>query len=327
MSQLADFAPILLKAFLASLILTILLGPVIIPILNKLRLGQYIRQEGPAKHFKKAGTPTMGGIIFIIPLLISTMIFAGESAEALTAATVTLGYGIIGFIDDFIKVALKRSLGLKARYKLLGQLIMGFFLALLAVKYLGRGTDLRIPFTDYMLELGSLYYPFVLLVLVSSTNAVNLTDGLDGLAAGCTMFVSIGYVFISLLLGTTELAVFAAALAGGCFGFLAFNFYPAKVFMGDTGSLALGAAVACLAVLTGTELVLPIVGGIYVIETLSVVLQVASFRLRGKRIFLMSPLHHHFELAGWEEEKIVLLFWAFSALFSLLGVLSVIKIG
>ncbi|NLO88972.1 MAG: phospho-N-acetylmuramoyl-pentapeptide-transferase [Clostridia bacterium] len=327
MQQFADFAPNLLKVFLTSLLCTVVLGPIIIPILNKLRLGQYIRQDGPAKHFKKAGTPTMGGIIFIIPLLIATMIFAGDSVEALTAATVTLGYGIIGFMDDFIKIALKRPLGLKARYKLLGQVILGLLLTIYAVQYLGRGTGLNVPFTGAAVDLGSLYYPFVLLVLVGSTNAVNITDGLDGLAAGCTMFVSAGYVFISLMAGKPELAVFAAALAGGCFGFLAFNFYPAKVFMGDTGSLALGAAVACLSVLTGTELVLPIIGGIYVIETLSVVLQVASFRLRGKRIFLMSPLHHHFELAGWDEEKIVLMFWAFSVFFALMGVLSALKIG
>jgi len=317
----------LLTVFVISLIGTVLFGPIVIPILNKLRLGQYVRWDGPAGHFKKAGTPTMGGIIFILPLILVTVAFAGESVQALTAATVTLGYGTIGFVDDFIKIVLKRPLGLKARYKLSGQIILALILAGFAVFYLNRGTVVNIPVINIQLDFGLLYFPFVLLVLVGSTNAVNLTDGLDGLAAGITLFVAMGYIFISLVVGKPDLAIFSAALAGACLGFLVFNFHPAKVFMGDTGSLALGAAVASLAVLTGTELILPIIGGVYVIETLSVIIQVASFRLTGKRVFLMSPLHHHFELAGWEEEKVVISFWMVAALFSILGIISLYNFG
>jgi len=321
------FAYELLTVFVISLIGTVVFGLIVIPILNKLRIGQYVRWDGPAGHFRKAGTPTMGGIIFILPLILVTMAFAGESIQALTAATVALGYGTIGFVDDFIKIVLKRPLGLKARYKLSGQIILALILAGFAVFYLNRGTVLNIPVINVQFDLGLLYFPFVLLVLVGSTNAVNLTDGLDGLAAGITLFVAMGYIFISLVVGKPDLAIFSAALAGACLGFLVFNFHPAKIFMGDTGSLALGAAVASLAVLTGTELILPIIGGVYVIETLSVIIQVASFRLTGKRVFLMSPLHHHFELAGWEEEKVVISFWMVAALFSILGILSLYNFG
>lgn len=316
----------LIIVLIFSLVGTLLLAPIFIPLLSKLKFGQYVRDDGPDRHFKKAGTPTMGGIIFLIPLFIAAVYFGRASTEFLTAAVITLCYGTIGFVDDFLKVVLKRSLGLKAKYKLGGQIILGIFLAFYAVFYLDRGTDVIIPLTNLHLDLGYLYFLFVVLVLVGSTNAVNLTDGLDGLAAGTTLFVAVGYVFISIMTGKPELAVFAAVLAGGCIGFLVFNFYPAKIFMGDTGSLALGAAVAVLAVLTSTELILPLIGGVYVIETLSVIIQVISFKLTGKRIFLMSPLHHHFELSGWPEERIVISFWIMGAVFTIIGVFSLINL-
>ena len=310
-----------------TLSITMAAGPLIIPFLRKLKLGQYIRDDGPARHIAKSGTPTMGGLIFIIPLSLITIIFVQESIYALTVLTVTVGYATIGFVDDFLKVVLKRPLGLKARYKLSGQVVLAALLAVFSAYFLDRGTIVSFPVLDTGFDLGPLYFPFVLLVLVGSTNAVNLTDGLDGLAAGTTLFVTIGYIFICLKVGRYDLALFASALAGGCLGFLVFNFHPAKVFMGDTGSLALGAAVASLAVLTGTELILPIVGGIYVIEALSVIIQVISFRITGKRVFLMSPIHHHFELAGWTEGRVVFTFWLGAALFSMLGVFTVCNLG
>lgn len=309
-----------------SLAVTLAMGPAAIKLLHRLRFGQYIREDGPASHFAKAGTPTMGGIIFIISLAITTFFFAGNSINAMTALVVTIGYGIIGFVDDFIKIVLKRPLGLKARYKLGGEIILAVLLAVFSVHFLDRGTLVSIPFSGLDIDFGRFYFPFAMLVMVSATNAVNLTDGLDGLAAGVTLFVAVAYVFIAVFLRQQDLAVFAAALAGGCLGFLVFNFYPARVFMGDTGSLALGAAIASLAVLTSTELLLLLIGGVYVLETLSVIAQVISFRLRRKRLFLMSPIHHHFELAGWSESRVVLVFWAVGALFAVLGVFEVCKL-
>ena len=305
----------------------LLIGPVAIALLRRLRFGQYVRDDGPATHLAKAGTPTMGGVIFIIPLAVASLFFAGDSVNAMAALVITIGFGAIGFVDDFLKVVLKRPLGLKARYKLGGQVLLSVFLAVAAVYFLGRGTTVRIPFTGAHVDFGSLYIPFVMLVLVSSTNAVNLTDGLDGLAAGITLFVSAAYVFISLYFQQPDMAVFAAALLGGCLGFLVFNLHPAKIFMGDTGSLALGGAIATLAVLTSTELSFIIIGGVFVIETLSVILQVLSFRLRGTRLFRMAPLHHHFELSGWSEGKVVYFFWAAGALCALLGMFEVCKLG
>lgn len=310
-----------------SFIVAVLIGPVAIKLLHKLRFGQYIRDDGPARHLAKAGTPTMGGLIFIISIAVSSLLFAGNSINAMTSLVVTVGYGIIGFVDDFLKVVLKRPLGLKARYKLGGQILMAVLLAVFSVEFLDRGTVVQIPFTGTSLNLGGFYFIFALLVLVASSNAVNLTDGLDGLAGGISLFVSAAYAFIALYLGQEDMAVFAAAMAGGCLGFLIFNLYPAKIFMGDTGSLALGGGIASIAVLTATELSLLIIGGVFVIETLSVILQVLSFRYRGKRIFRMAPLHHHFELVGWSETKVVYLFWAAGALCAMLGMLEVCKLA
>lgn len=309
-----------------SLILTLAIGPPAIKLLQRLKVGQFVREDGPASHLAKGGTPTMGGIIFIFSLAVTTLLFARGNMNVMTALVVTLGYGIIGFTDDFIKVVLKRPLGLRARYKLAGEILLAVLLAVFAVFFLDRGTIVSIPFAETEMDLGNLYFFFVLLVLVGATNAVNLTDGLDGLAAGVTLFVSLAYSFIAVVLSQPELAVFAAALSGGCLGFLVFNFHPAKVFMGDTGSLALGAAIASLAVMTSTELLLILIGGVYVLETLSVIVQVLSFRFRRKRIFLMSPIHHHFELSGWNESKVVLVFWTAGAVFAALGVFEVCRL-
>lgn len=318
-----------------AFIITLVLGPIMIPVLRTLKFGQNVRNDGPKRHLKKAGTPTMGGMIFLVGIIISALVMSEQptSLEMVTMVGITLGYGLIGFIDDFIKVVMHRSLGLRAYQKLIGQFGLAFLLMWVSVHWLGRGTDVALPFTTIHLDLGWFYYVLISLVIVFITNAVNFTDGLDGLAAGSTMFASIGYLIIALLAAgqgggvavlahETDMAVFAAALIGGTLGFLRYNTYPARVFMGDTGSLALGGALVSLAVLTKSELVLIVIGGLYTIEALSVVIQVISFQTTGKRVFRMSPLHHHFELGGWGEWKVVIVFWAGALICAILGVMA-----
>ncbi|MEW6662259.1 MAG: phospho-N-acetylmuramoyl-pentapeptide-transferase [Bacillota bacterium] len=302
-----------------SLGLCIVSGPLLIPLLRRLKFGQSVRSDGPRRHLVKAGTPTMGGIMFLISTAIATLYVASPGVLVGTVLLVTLGHGLIGFADDFIKIVLRRPLGLKARHKLVGQALLGMVLAISVATYLGRATEVSIPFFSAVISLGLFFYFFVILMVMGFSNAVNLTDGLDGLAAGVTLFAALTYAVGMAWQGQNELAIFAGALAGGCLGFLAFNRHPAKVFMGDTGSLALGAGLASLAVLSGTELLLFIVGGVFVIETLSVIIQVLSFRLTGRRVFRMSPLHHHFELAGWPETKVVKVFWLWGIGFGLVG--------
>lgn len=327
----------LLMAGGLALLITLILGPFMIPILRVLKFGQNIREDGPQRHLAKAGTPTMGGIIFLVGIVASALLTAEQptSLEMVMLVGTMLGYGLIGFIDDFIKVVMHRSLGLRAYQKLIGQFALAFLLTWAAVRFLGRGTDLVIPFTSYHLNLGIFYYPFVAFIIVGITNAVNLTDGLDGLAAGTTLFSALSYTLIALLGAAqgggvailayeSDLAVFAAALAGGCLGFLRFNKYPARIFMGDTGSLALGGALVGLAVLTKTELILILLGGVYVVEALSVIIQVISFKTTGKRVFRMSPIHHHFELVGWKEWRVVITFWVASVLCGVAGILAYI---
>jgi phospho-N-acetylmuramoyl-pentapeptide-transferase len=306
----------ILYAAVVAFIVALVVGPLVIPLLRRLKFGQSIREEGPERHYAKAGTPTMGGIIILTALIIPAIYFAGNSLEVWLALFVTLGHGVLGFIDDFIKVVLKRSLGLKARQKLLGQILMALALCFIAITYMGRGTDLWIPLLGVNIDFGPLYYILIFLVLVGTTNAVNLTDGLDGLAAGTTTVAALAYAVICVNFNKPELAIFCVSLAGATLGFLRYNAHPAKVFMGDTGSLALGGALAAVSVMTKTELLLVIVGGVFVIEALSVIIQVISFKSTGKRVFLMSPIHHHFELAGWSENKVVTVFWLAGAVFS-----------
>lgn len=309
-----------LITFGVTAISTVILAPLMIPVLRGLKVGQTIRSDGPKRHFGKAGTPTMGGLMFLFPIILVTLFMSSPSLDTALLVLMTIGFGIIGFTDDYIKVVLKRSLGLKARWKLAGQVLLSLILAFVAVVFLDRGTEVWIPFLGYV-YFGWLYLPFVIIVVVGSTNAVNLTDGLDGLAAGITLVAALGFLVISILLNRQELAIFAAALAGGCLGFLIFNFNPAKIFMGDTGSLALGAAIATLSVLSKSEVLLVFIGAVFVIETLSVIVQVIGFQTTGKRLFLMSPLHHHYELKGWGERKIVLTFYLLAIICALVGIL------
>ncbi len=310
-----------------AILVAIAMGPFMIPFLTRLKVGQSIREEGPQSHFVKAGTPTMGGIIIITAVMAASFIMAGKSKQVLTVVLVMLAFGGIGFWDDYIKVVLKRSLGLRAREKIIMQLLIGLGMGLLLLFYLGRGSTIIIPFSNVELDLGYLYIPFIIVVAISAANAVNLTDGLDGLAAGVTFIVTLALGLISIMLANFNLLIACGALAGACLGFLVFNRYPARVFMGDTGSMALGGAIAAIAALNRSEIVLLIIGGVYVIETLSVIIQVASFKTTGKRVFLMSPLHHHFELKGWTERKVVWFFYLLAIGFALLGLMGYKNIG
>lgn len=257
--------------------------------------------------------------MIVLAITAASLLTSGGDPKVLLALFVLIGHCVIGFIDDYIKVVKKRNLGLKAKQKLAGQILMAVVVTYIGTNWLGMTTDLWIPFLGHNLDLSFGYYILVFFVLVGTTNAVNLTDGLDGLAAGTVAVAAIAYAAICMWFRMTALAAFCAAVAAACIGFLRFNAHPAKVFMGDTGSLALGGALAAAAILTKTELLLIIVGGVFVAEALSVIIQVISFQTTGKRVFLMSPVHHHFELKGWPETKVVHVFWFAGVILSVLA--------
>lgn len=319
-----------LPALIVAFLIAAVLGKPLIAGLHILKFGQTIREDGPRRHLVKSGTPTMGGIIFLLPFALVAQVMAGASPTVLLFVGVVLLFALIGLVDDGIIIMLHRSLGLTAKQKLVLQFLFAFVFIYLAESWLGRGTDLVIPLVGWHWEQGWLFYPLVATAMVFIVNAVNLTDGLDGLAGGISYLVLLAYMLICLVAALhppaygvdyTALGTAAAALAGGVLGFLLYNRYPAKVFMGDTGSLALGAAVFALAILTKTEFVFILLGIVYIAEAVSVMLQVASFKLFGRRIFKMSPLHHHFEMCGWGEVKIVAVFWGVAAIGILLGLL------
>lgn len=314
----------IIRVVVIAFIITLVLGPIVIPMLKRLNIGQNVRDDGPKSHLStKSGTPTMGGIIIIFALTITSLTSGILNRDMYVLILSTLGFGMIGFIDDYLKIINKRSLGLKAYQKLIGQVILAVILALYQSNTSMLGTKVIIPFFENKyLDLGMLYVPFIAFVVVGTVNSVNLTDGLDGLASGVTLIVSSFFGLVALNWGMDSISIFAAALTGACLGFLIHNAYPAKIFMGDTGSLALGGAISAIAILLNLPLVIPIVGGIYFAEALSVIIQVTSFKLTGKRVFLMSPLHHHFELKGWKETKVVAVFWAITVILSLIGVVS-----
>lgn len=316
----------LLIGMIGSFILSALLGVVIIPVLRRLKFGQEIREEGPEWHASKSGTPTMGGFIFIGAIIIMTAVCCMISvvsgidmpwnSKMMLLLVSSLVYGVIGFIDDYIKVILKRNLGLTAKQKFLMQLVAAVGLVCWAVYGEGISTEIRIPFTKLIIDAGILFIPFAVLVILATVNSVNLTDGLDGLAASVTSVVALFFMLFTEFGNFPDptVALFAAMLLGGLLGFLLYNKYPAKVFMGDTGSLFLGGAVSAMAILVEQPLALIIVGLVYVIESLSVILQVISFKTTGKRIFKMSPIHHHFEMCGWKEVKVVVVFTSITAI-------------
>lgn len=315
--------PVILSLAL-SILVVVGLGPKVIPMLKKMKFGQTVRTEGPQSHLAKNGTPTMGGVMMIISILVSTILFAGFNFYTIIALISMLGFGLVGFLDDYIKVVKKRSLGLTPIQKIVGQVTLALLIPLSQVIFKPEMTKLVIPFMDTTLDLGILYVPFMAFVIIGTVNAVNLTDGLDGLSSSITVIVSAFFIAIALMNGINEVSIFSASVMGACLGFLVFNKYPAKVFMGDTGSMALGGAVVGMATLTNMTLLIPIVGGIYFAEALSVIIQVVSFKTRQKRVFKMAPLHHHFEQCGWKETKVVKRFCLTSVILLAIGFLSVI---
>ena len=303
-----------------AFVLSIFMAPLFIRWLKRLNYGQRIREDGPAMHLRKAGTPTMGGVIFLACLLALSFFNRPFTVPLAALFLLVFGHGSIGFLDDFLKVYLRRSLGLKARGKLAGQLILTALFSLFLL-WMGHGTYIEVPFVKVAFDLGPFYYLLVFGIILGTSHGVNLTDGIDGLAAGTAILSLVAYLFISLWRGLPELAFFCAVLIGSTFGFLIFNLHPARIFMGDVGSLSLGATLGALAILTKTEFYLVIIGGVFVLETLSVIIQVLLFQTTGKRLFRMSPLHHHFELGGWSEWQVVMGFWGAAFLLALIALM------
>jgi phospho-N-acetylmuramoyl-pentapeptide-transferase len=311
-------------ASVTAMVLVLVIGPAFIRWLRGNEFGQNIREEGPARHQAKAGTPTMGGLLIWLAVTVAYIAYSRFSVASVTVFIATLGNASIGFVDDWMKIVRKRSLGLSARYKLLLQLALALFVGFIVLHFVGLDTRIDVPFSDERLELGTFgFYVVVFLWLAGFSNAVNLTDGLDGLAAGASAIVLVALAGVAFIIGRnandpgiTDLMVIAGCVGGACLGFLWYNSFPADVFMGDTGALGLGGAIAGMAILTRTELALILMGGLFVVEAASVALQVASFKLTGKRIFLMAPLHHHFELKAWSETKIIVRFWIVAAIFA-----------
>ncbi len=304
----------------ASLLICVFLSPNFIAFLRTREFGQFIREEGPEGHHEKAGTPTMGGIIILLALSIPFLILSGYDWRAVGVFGVAIACALLGFADDYTKIVKRRSLGLRARTKLGVTIAISLALWWVATEKAGVPDTLRLRTIDATIDLGILYPVLIYLVVAGTTSAVNLTDGLDGLAAGCVAIVGLAYIGITFITsGETDLALFAGCLVGACVGFLWFNAFPATIFMGDTGSLGLGGALAGLAVMTKTEELLIVLGGIFVVEAVSVLLQVFSFQAFRKRVFLMAPVHHHFEILGWSETKIILRFWIVAAVCAAIG--------
>ena len=308
----------------AALLICIFLSPKFIAFLQQREFGQFIREEGPAKHHVKAGTPTMGGIILVFSISIPFLILSEYDWRSVGVFGALVGCALLGFTDDYIKIVRRRSLGLSARMKLGVTIVISIGLWWIATEKAGLQQTLRLRFIDYQIDLSFLAgVPFLVMIYVvvaGTTSAVNLTDGLDGLAAGCAAIVALAYIGITFITtGQQDLAILSACVVGACVGFLWFNAFPATIFMGDTGSLALGGVIAAMAVMTKTEVLLILLGGIFVVEALSVMIQVFSFQTFRKRPFLMAPIHHHFELLGWSETKIILRFWIIAAICSAIG--------
>src|SRR3984885_9595352 len=304
----------------ASLLICIFLSPKFIEFLRKREFGQQIREDGPQGHHLKAGTPTMGGVLIFLAVSVPFLILTNYEWRSLGVFGVAIACALLGFADDYIKLVRRRSLGLRARTKLGVTIALSLALWYVAEQEAHLAPTLRLRFVDYQIDLGIFYPVLIYFVVAGTTSAVNLTDGLDGLAAGCAAIVLLAYIGITFITGADlDMAMLAGCLVGACIGFLWFNAFPATIFMGDTGSLGLGGAIAGLAVMTKTEVLLILLGGIFVFEALSVVIQVAYFQWPHKRVFLMAPIHHHFELRGWSETKIILRFWIIAAICCAIG--------
>ncbi len=310
----------ILIAGMAAMLITIFLGPKFIQVLRAQEFGQQIREEGPEGHHAKAGTPTMGGLIIFAAIAVPYLVLSDRDTESLAVFGVAMGSAALGFADDYIKIIKRRSLGLSARWKLTVQIALAVALWWVAIDQVGLDPSLQLRVSGVDVYLGPVLYVILsFLVLAGASNGVNLTDGLDGLAAGCCAIVFLSYLAITITTGQEDLALLSSCFVGASVGFLWFNAFPAAIFMGDTGSLGLGGAIGALAVMTQTEALLIIVGGIFVIEALSVAIQVFAFKTFRRRVFLMAPVHHHFEMLAWSETKIMLRFWIVAAVFAGIG--------
>ncbi len=304
----------------AALLICIFLSPKFIAFLREREFGQQIREDGPQGHHIKAGTPTMGGVLIFLAVSVPFLILSDYEWRSIGVFGVAIACALLGFADDYIKLVRRRSLGLRARTKLIVTIAISLALWYVAEQKAHLAPTLRLRFVDYQIDLGIFYPVLIYFVVAGTTSAVNLTDGLDGLAAGCAAIVLLAYIGITFITGADlDMAMLAGCLVGACVGFLWFNAFPATIFMGDTGSLGLGGAIAGLAVMTKTEVLLILLGGIFVIEALSVVIQVISFQTMRKRVFLMAPIHHHFELKAWSETKIILRFWIVASICAAIG--------
>ncbi|UBH09448.1 phospho-N-acetylmuramoyl-pentapeptide-transferase [Macrococcus armenti] len=308
-----------------AFVLTAILVPLFIPLLKRMKFGQSIREEGPKSHMVKSGTPTMGGLTFLISTIVLSAVacmFVEDNGPLILLILVTLGFGLIGFVDDYIIVVKKNNQGLTSKQKFLFQIIIAvlFYVVSNGLGLLTLSNEINIPFTDAGIPLSVFYVVFIVFWQVGFSNAVNLTDGLDGLATGLSIIAFGCYFYLAQLQGATAMSFFLAILIGSLCGFLLYNKNKAKLFMGDTGSLALGGVIATVSIMLNQELTLIFIGFVFVIETLSVMMQVTSFKLTGKRIFKMSPLHHHFEMVGWSEWKIVTVFWIVGIITGVIGI-------
>jgi len=309
----------ILIAGTASLLMCLFLSPKFIEFLRHREFGQNIREEGPQGHQTKAGTPTMGGIIIFLAIAVPYVLLSKRDWQSVGVFGAAICCALLGFADDYTKIVKRRSLGLRARTKLAVTIAISLGLWWIATQKANIGPTIQLRVVDASVDLGPLFPVFIYLVVAGTTTAVNFTDGLDGLAAGCAAIVLLAYIGITFIIGDSDLSLLAGCLVGACIGFLWFNSFPASIFMGDTGSLGLGGAIAGLAIMTNTEVLLILLGGIFVIEVLSVVIQVFSFQVFRKRVFLMAPIHHHFELQAWSETKIILRFWIVAAACGAIG--------
>ena len=308
-----------------AFLIVVILGPIFLPMLRRFKFGQTVRDDGPQSHLQKNGTPTMGGVMMIIAILITGLTRAKVDSDLLVGLICITGFGFVGFLDDFIKIKMKRSLGPKAYQKIILQFALAFFVSYYQYTASPSATQVMVPFTDYVINLGPLYVPIMMFIIIGTVNAVNLTDGLDGLAGGLSLIAFLSFGIITWgstwIEGYQEIAIFCFILVGSILGFLIYNTYPAKVFMGDTGSLSLGATLAAVAILTEHELSLAVIGGVFVIEALSSIIQLTAIKKFGKKVFLMTPIHHHFEKLGWVETDIVKLFWVAGLVLAMSGII------
>ncbi len=306
---------------LIAFAISVILCPIVIPFLKKLKFGQFVRDDGPESHLKKSGTPTMGGLIILCSLVITALFYVRDYPNILPILFVTLGFGLIGFLDDYIKVVMKRSMGLRAWQKMLGQIVVTGVFAYYMVEKTQIGTELLIPFSHNTIDVGAWYVPVLFFVVLGTVNGANFTDGLDGLASSVTVLIVTFFTVVAIGM-SAGIAPITCAAVGSLLGFLVYNVYPARVFMGDTGSLALGGLVVSTAYVLRMPLFIPIVAFIYLIEVASVIIQVTSYKLTGKRVFKMAPIHHHFELCNWPETKVVAIFSIVTAILCLIGLLA-----